>query len=271
MTSQERFLLFQKCLGLWSLAKGIAMLPQARRELHHYDDSVEFFYMIMGSIAAPALLICAGYALLLSKRWFVRLAYRNAIGEKDVSSQAKQRDLLTVLMKCVGLWEMITGVAVIAPGISYAHRHAGGHLPTASLVTNSYVAPLAIVGFGAILFFKTEWAVRLAFWRAQEVQDESTSVNRSIELFVVIQKTIGLWIVVDGVAQLLQALSNIPYYLENPTVPFSFVDTFGLCTVMLAVGICLFFATNFFARLAYSEESSEEQSSTPAPQDSNND
>jgi hypothetical protein len=260
MKSPELFRVFHKIIGVFYLVKGFSMLPYARHELHQFDDSVSFFYMAMGGFAGPAVMICFGYWLLVSKEWFMQLAYPHWVGMERMS-QPTSHENFTVLLKSVGVWEFVGAVSGLPLWIAYAHanldrNHAFG------LIMESFVPPATALALGCVLFFKTESVVRVAFlwplnWDEHGNGKGGNASRTVVELFVAIQKTQAILLVMDGLVNLVYAFPKANLFSDQPPEFFMLLDIFALPAILLVAGCWLFFATNFFVRLAYSEQSSD--------------
>src|SRR5262245_42937174 len=107
MTPRERYSVFLKALGIWTVVAGLTVLPTMVRALHGYRDSQELFYMIMGSIASPGIMVLAGYLLLFSTNWFVRTTFHGIAAVDDQATQAlasasPSEVLFSMLLKLIG-------------------------------------------------------------------------------------------------------------------------------------------------------------------------
>ncbi len=124
MTSQERFTVFVKALGVWILATGLGTLPIATFQLREFSDPQDLFYMILGSIAEP-MLMCLGGFWLIRSNWISRIAYSSVKvpgqAVSDVSDSVATLELFSAILKTLGVWFLFQGITRIPFGLNWLH------------------------------------------------------------------------------------------------------------------------------------------------------
>jgi len=78
------------------------------------------------------------------------------------------------------------------------------------------------------------------------------------ELFVVIIKAVAVWLLVDGLVYLPFTVAELLLYTQNWPPVSTIAQTLATPAIPIAIGICLFFGTGWFAQLAFSEASDED-------------
>ena len=223
MTASERYGVFLKALGIWTVVAGLTMLPTATRELHKYNDSQEFFYMMMDSIAGPAIMVLAGYWLLFSTDWIARTTYPEiAHTSGDEISVALPNsageELLATLLKILGILSLVPAISSLPSTVAQNHR---------TPFTGTFFYGL-MMGFGPViaqiacallLLISTTWIVRIAF-RNDEFLERDADKNdaRTItpkELLVVVIKALAVWSMINGVRYLPFAAAELHLYSRS--------------------------------------------------------
>ncbi len=262
MKPHELLTVFLKAIGIWFFVNGLEMLPDAMRSVHKYDNAEEFFYLMMGSFGFPAVAIIAGMWLFVTTDIFVGLAFPNAIladvknTKRDLAPSVPYPDLLSVVLKAIGAFKIVHGIATVPLDIVIAHRPAKFEPFFYWIIDSFGFAAISII-FGFCLVFKTGWFVRFAYPEANPANSGETKgdvlTNSSHELLGVITKALGVWFLVYGVARLPSKINRafiVP--TVEPLLP-TIRDTIAPPAIVIICGCVLFFATNWVVGLAFPE------------------
>jgi hypothetical protein len=261
MKATELFRVFHNGVGLWSVVVGIGLLPRGMQLMHQYADADTFFFMLMGTFASPAILIACGYWLMFTRDSLVQLACSRS---SDVTGNSSYRVTLAVVLKTIGLWEAIVGASTVPVAIDMAHRYSD-RLSFISLWVETYIAPACLIAAGYVLLFKTHWIVRLAFLSKPEgTLAEAGDSTSPPQLFLVIQKAAGAWTIINAISLIPMAIRKSQLYAAGFPLHRMLLETFLDPALLLLMGCWLFFATNWFVRLAYSETAAADDEETMA-------
>jgi hypothetical protein len=145
-----------KTIGFWSILGGISGLPQAISSLHQYPDEQAFFMMMGDTLVAPIMMVVAGWFLIRSTDWFVRIAQGGAnLAAFDESDEGARERFAAVLI-AFGYWEILNGV------IRLPYEFA--RLSRASVWTFEVIGYVGItIVAGCFLVFASDWFVQFAY------------------------------------------------------------------------------------------------------------
>lgn len=258
MTAIERYTVFLKALGIWTVVAGLLLFPTATLQLHAFNDSTEFFYMLMGSVATPVIMVLAGYGMLFWTDWLVQITCANveqSTGD-DLTNQppasSDSGDLLAALLKTLGFWSSVMGTAALPDWLARIHDRPVGLF---YLWMTGPGMCAALIVCGVVLVFSTSWFAQMPALGATSSTDVSGGNSRAKELFMATVKTISAWLVIDGVSHLPATIAKLwAAYLDLPEgVAFgTLLQVLAKPLLPLGLGIWLFFGTMFFVRLAFS-------------------
>ena len=161
-----------KLLGFASVLQGLAVLPTSVKMLHAYPDEQALLLMIAEVVAYPTILIVGGWLLIRRTDWFVQRAYPAVVVDEQGGGE-RARELLGVLLKGWGYWEIVYGSARLPVEFATIWRGTVGRFEAAA---NSGI----IIVAGCFLVFATEWCVQFAFRqpsvaRNDEMPDSDTA------------------------------------------------------------------------------------------------
>ena len=179
----------------------------------------------------------------------MRLAFPQCAEADNQISQSKHSELFAVLLKSLGVWEFVAAASTLPASITFAHRYSD-RMSFLYFLTETFAGPAVSLAIGYVLFFKTDFVIRLAFLttsgEANQDGGSTTATGSAREVFVVIQKTLAAWIMVDGLVSLLQAISKATNSTVKGTDSFNALDTFALPVISVGRRILAVFCDKLF-------------------------
>jgi hypothetical protein len=261
MTSQNRFNVFIKALGVWAFATGIGTLPATTFYLRRFSDAEDFLYMIVETVAEP-LLFCGLGIWLIRSNWIAQKTYPpSGTIEKDTGvnfTQTQALELFSALLKTFGVWCILSGLARTPRGVDYFHDFAhvaGGY--TAAIRFESMALPGLPIILGSLLLISMNWFIKLGFPKLIGTNDDKSpepilAKPSHVLLFEVLTKTIGVWFIVLGINKLPHAITIASGGFSDTKAFFSaIVVIFGLPIMSVVVGGLCFFITELFSKFAF--------------------
>ena len=166
----------------------------------------------------------------------------------------KQADLLGVLLKTIGAWELIIGLASL-PQAFQVWRPYRDEQELLALAAGVFAAPIIGIAGGLCFFAATNWFVERAGCDRLQVGQASLAIDR--------RDALGAALKALGYLEIMNGLVRLPLELSRALVGGSAnLDGVAYTGVVISTGCFLVFATDWFVRQAYR---------APAPHDSEED
>jgi hypothetical protein len=155
----------------------------------------------------------------------------------------KPTELLEVLLKAIGFWSLVSGIAGLPQAISFSHQYSDEQA-FILMMADTFAAPRILIVASWLLICATNWLVGLApSGNNSAVNDQS--IKRSRELLGVVLIALGCFDILDGAVRLPYEFARI----HHATVR-SF-DGIAYSGILIAAGCFLVFASDWCARFAY--------------------
>jgi len=118
----------------------------------------------------------------------------------------KPPELLTILLKAMGAWTLIRGMAALPGAVRFSHDYPDEQA-LLMMVADTFAAPIFLIAVGWLMIRRTNRFVDIAY-RGSNPPAESTDDRQSREWFGVILKAMGY-------ADIIGGLMRVPYEIAR--------------------------------------------------------
>ena len=178
MEPRELYPVFLKGLGVAIVVASLSMLANANDKNLHYNNEVEFFYIMMAYFVPPGIGIICGCLLFLATDWFVRLTFPASFVADDVEiKNDKSRGLFAAILKIVGIWTVVPGLGGLAYAVYEVRKYDAGKYKIAWWL-ECYGTPAIAFAAGLLLLLATDWFVARLTYREQEANGSNAYLKR---------------------------------------------------------------------------------------------
>jgi hypothetical protein len=166
--------------------------------------------------------------------------------------------LLGVLLKTMGIWFCIKGVAALPMVFPKLHDYSND-FELFRMIAVAFAVPGIRIISGCFLFFATDWLVRVAFLKGNSIDDAIPNDEGPHGLFAVLLKAMGFWFIVSALEQWPMQMSYVGY--EGTFIQL-FLFSAIYPGIWIVASIFLIVATNVIVRMGYPVRTvSDDQSS----------
>jgi hypothetical protein len=156
-------------------------------------------------------------------------------------------ELLGVLLKTMGVWNCIKGIAAMPMAFPKLHDYSNDSEFFRMLGAAFGVPGIRIIT-GCFLFFATDWFVRFAYLKGNSISDAAMNDESSQGLFVVLLKAMGFWFIASALETWPMQLSFVGY---EGTFVHLFLFSAIYPGIWIIASIFLIVATNVIVRKGY--------------------
>jgi hypothetical protein len=155
----------------------------------------------------------------------------------------KRPELLGVLLKALGFWSLVGGIAGLPRAVNLSHEYSDEQ-ELMLMMADTFAGPAILIVSSWFLIRATNRLVRIAYPATRsEAEDKPDEDSR--ELFGVILKAMGYWEILNGVVR-------VPYELARMyRSSLRAVDGIAYSGIVIVAGCFLVFATDWCVQFAY--------------------
>lgn len=154
-----------------------------------------------------------------------------------------RRDLLGVLLKTLGVWTLVGGIAGLPQAVRFTHDYPDEQA-FLQMMADTFIGPSFLIVAGWFLIRATDWFVRIADPGNSPSADNAVD-SKAREMFGVTLKALGFLEIINGVVRLPYDLAS---FSRAGTYPY---DGIAYAGITIVAGCFLIFATDWCVRLAY--------------------
>jgi hypothetical protein len=155
----------------------------------------------------------------------------------------KQSELLGVLLKTIGTWSLVNGVASLPQAFLYLQNWRDEQ-EFLLMTAHTFAAPVIVIAIGLCLVRATDWFVGIALL-PDDSTTESPSADSGSKIFGVVLKAMGC-------LEMLNGISRVPYEIARAyRGGLLTVDGIACSGILIVTGCFLVFSTDWCLGFAY--------------------